>query len=209
MELMDDTLVIKQFEAEVAKYSGSRYGVAISSCTNAIFLSLQYLLSIGELKPGQTITIPSRTFLSVPCQLKICGFKINFKDIAWSGMYQLHPSRVIDCATRFTEDMFVGGNSLQCLSFQYRKQLKIGRGGMIITDDKDAVRWLSMARINGRHPGVSQTDEVLEFCGWNMYMQPCDAARGLSLLEALPKGPHSDVGSNELYPNISDQKVFK
>jgi dTDP-4-amino-4,6-dideoxygalactose transaminase len=206
---MDDTLVIKQFEAEVAKYSGAKYGVAISSCTNAIFLSLQYLLSIGEIKPGKIITIPSRTFLSVPCQIKHCGLKIQFHDYNWSGLYQLLPTRVWDGATRFTENMFIGKNSLHCLSFQYRKHLKIGRGGMVITDDKDAVNWLRMARINGRHEGLSQAEENLEFCGWNMYLTPEQAARGLSLLEALPKGSHPDCGSNLLYPNISKQKVFK
>jgi dTDP-4-amino-4,6-dideoxygalactose transaminase len=206
---MDDTLVIKQFEYEVAKYAGAKYGVSISSCTNAIFLSLQYLLSIGELEPGQTITIPSHTFLSVPCQLKLCSFKIKFEDKPWSGIYQLEPTRVFDCATRFTEDMFVGGNNLQCLSFQYRKHIKIGRGGMVITNDFDAVKWLRMARINGRHEGVSQADEELEFCGWNMYFTPEQAARGLSLLEALPKGKHPDCGSSETYPDISKQKVFK
>jgi dTDP-4-amino-4,6-dideoxygalactose transaminase len=105
--------------------------------------------------------------------------------------------------------MFVWGNALQCLSFQYRKHVKIGRGGMVITDDIDAVKWLRMARINGRHEGVSQADEQLEFCGWNMYMTPEQAARGLSLMEALPKEPHPDCGSSETYPDISKQKVFQ
>jgi dTDP-4-amino-4,6-dideoxygalactose transaminase len=205
---MNDMDVIKGFEEEVAKYSGAKYGVAISSCTNAIFLSLQYLKSIGELKDKTVITLPSRTFLSVPCQIKLCGLKIKFKDYSWSGIYRLEDTRIYDCATRFTENMFVGGNSLQCLSFQYRKQLKIGRGGMVVTDDKEAVRWLKMARINGRHEGVSQKDEELEFCGWNMYLTPEQAARGLSLLECMPK-VNPDCGSNLTYPDISKQKVFK
>ena len=206
---MKDMVVVDLFEKEVAKYSGAKYGVAISSCTNALFLSLQYLLSIGEIKPGKIITIPSHTFLSVPCQLKLCGLKIQFHDYNWSGLYQLLLTRVWDGATRFTENMFVGKNSLQCLSFQYKKQLKIGRGGMIITDDLDAVKWLRKARINGRDITKTQAEDELEFCGWNMYFTPEQAARGLSLLEALQKGPHPDCGSNKLYPNISGQKVFK
>ena len=205
---MDDTEIIDGFERKIAHFSGAKYGVSISSCTNAIFLSLQYLLSIGEIKTGDTITIPSHTFLSVPCQLKLCGFKIHFTNKKWSGMYPLCPTRVHDCATRFTEGMFIGGDNLQCLSFQYRKQLKIGRGGMVITEDKDAYEWLKMARINGRHEGVSQADEVLEFCGWNMYMTAEQCARGLTLFEALPK-KNPDCGSNETYPDISKQKVFQ
>jgi len=208
VENVDDMKVVNQFEEEIAKYSGSKYGIVISSCTNAIFLSLQYLLSIGELKKGDTIICPSHTFLSVPCQLKLCGFKIKFEDFTWSGIYKLDPTRVFDCATRFTKGMFVGGNALQCLSFQYRKHLKIGRGGAVITNDKDAVRWLKMARINGRHEGVSQADEELEFCGWNMYMTSEQISRGLTLLACLPE-VNPDCGNNELYPNISNQRVFK
>ena len=206
---MSDTKIIEMFEEAVAKFAGAKYGVAVSSCTNAIFLSLQYLKTVNELPEGKTITIPSHTFLSVPCQIKLCNCNIKFEDIEWSGIYQLKPTRVYDCATRFKKDMFLGGRALQCLSFQYRKQLKIGRGGMIITDDKDAVRWLKMARINGRHEGVSQADEELEFCGWNMYFLPEQAARGLTLLETLPPEGLPDCGSDKTYPNISNQRVFK
>ena len=205
---MKDMEVIESFEKAVAEYSGAKYGVAVSSCTNAIFLSLQYLLQKGELVKGATITIPSHTFLSVPCQIKLCNTNVRFEDIEWSGIYQLKPTRVYDCATRFTEDMFLGGRALQCLSFQYRKHIKIGRGGMIITDDKDAVTWLKMARINGRHVGTTQADELLEFCGWNMYLTPEQAGRGLSLLECIPK-KNPDCGSNLTYPDISTQKVFQ
>lgn len=205
---MKDIEVIEAFEQAVAEYSGSKYGVAISSCSNAIFLSLQYLKHISELKDSDTITIPSHTFLSVPCQIKLCNLKLEFDNVGWSGIYQLKPTRVWDCATKFTQGMFVGKNNLQCLSFQYRKHIKIGRGGMIITDDKDAVEWLKMARINGRHERIPQENDTLEFCGWNMYMTPEQAAKGLTLLECIPKH-NPNCGSNLTYPDISKQKVFK
>ncbi|GAH71217.1 unnamed protein product [marine sediment metagenome] len=205
---MNDMKVIEDFEQTIAEFSDAKYGVAVSSCTNAIFLSLQYLRSINEIKYS-IIKIPSHTFLSVPCQIKLCGLDVAFEDIPWSGLYQLYPTRVWDCATRFKKDMYVGQNALQCLSFQYRKHLKIGRGGMIITDDKDAVRWLRMARINGRHVGVTQGNELLEFCGWNMYMTPEQAARGLALFNALTSKDLPDCGSSKTYPDISTQKVFK
>jgi len=206
---MKDMIVVDLFEQEVAKYSGSKYGVAISSCSNALFLSLQYLKYVGEIKDGDTIEIPSHTFLSVPCQIKHCGLKIKFEDKEWSGIYKLEPTRVYDCATRFTSDMFIGGSALQCLSFQYKKQLKIGRGGCVITNDFDAVKWLRKARVNGRDITKTQAEDELEFSGWNMYFLPEQASRGLSLLEALPKGPHPDCGSNLTYPDISKQKVFQ
>jgi len=207
--MIKDMQVIEDFEQTIADFADAKFGVAVSSCTNAIFLSLQYLKSIGKLKDDDTITIPSHTFLSVPCQIKLCNLKVAFGNIEWSGIYELYPTRVYDCATRFKKDMYVGNNALQCLSFQYHKHLKIGRGGMIITDDKDAVRWLRMARINGRHVGTTQKDELLEFVGYNMYMLPEQAARGLSLFEALTSKDLPDCGSDKTYPDISTQKVFK
>jgi len=205
---MSDMEAIRQFEEEVARYAGSEYGVAVDSCTNAIFLSLQYLKSVGELHDGDVITLPSHTFLSVPCQLKHSGLRIQFCDIKWSGIYQLKPSRVYDCATRFTEDMFVGGNALQCLSFQARKHLPIGRGGMVLTNDFNAVRWLRMARINGRHEGVPRDLDELEVCGWNMYLMAEQASRGLTLLGWIPK-KNADCGSSDAYADISKMKVFQ
>jgi hypothetical protein len=45
---------------------------------------------------------------------------------------------------------------------------------MILTDDKDAVERLNELRLNGRD-------------GWNMYMTPEQAARGITLLEMQEK----------------------
>jgi len=205
---MKDMEIIEEFERLVAKYAGCKYGVAISSCTNAIFLSLEYLKYIDEIEIHDTITIPSHTFVSVPCQLKHSNFVIKFVDMDWVGMYQLKPTRIWDSATRFKKSMYVGGNALQCVSFQYRKILKLGRGGMILTDDKDAVKWLKMARINGKHPNVSRFDDEPEFPGWNMYITPADAARGIDLFMRLPDY-NDDVGSNLDYPNLSLYEVFQ
>ena len=205
---MNDIKIIDEFERAIAKYTGSKYGVAVSSCTNAIFLSLQYLKYIGELKEGTTIIIPSRTYHSVPCTLKNCGLNISFEDIFWDGCYLIYPTRVWDSAVRFTKGMFVGGNNLQCISFQYRKHIKMGRGGMILTDDEDAVRWLKQARFNGRHENISKFDDELEICGWSMYMLPEEAARGLTLFNLVPED-NPDCGGSEDYPDLSKQKVFK
>ena len=36
------------------------------------------------------------------------------------------------------------------LSFHIKKQLPIGKGGMILTDDQQAVEWFKKARYEGR-----------------------------------------------------------
>ena len=52
--------IVEGFEKLVAEYAGSKYAVAVDSCTNSIFLCLKYLNAAGE------IEVPKRTYLSVP-----------------------------------------------------------------------------------------------------------------------------------------------
>ena len=199
--------IIDAFEKKLAKYCGSNYGVAIDNCTNAIFLSLEYLKSIGEIKEGDDICIPSKTFVAVPMMIKHAGLNVKFRDINWSGEYNLLPTRIWDSATRFTKDMHIK-DSLQCLSFQYRKILKMGRGGMILTNEKDAKDWLMQARFYGRHVGISRYEDKHEILGWNMYMLPEYAARGMTLFSVLSDN-NDDCGCQDDYPDLSKQEIFK
>ena len=133
--------VIEKFERTIAKHCGSKYGVAVDCCTHAIFLSLIFLKEKGELKEGDEICVPSRTYRSVPLYVNHAGLKVVPVNVHWAGRYCLAPSRVWDSAVYFDKDIYVQ-DSFYCLSFQYRKTLPIGRGGMILTDDKDAVERL-------------------------------------------------------------------
>jgi len=74
-----------------------------------------------------------------------------------------------------------------CLSFHIRKHIPIGKGGMILCDDKEAYKWFRMARYEGRHiaDGVSYKEDTFDMIGWNMYMTPEQAARGLELFEKI------------------------
>ena len=130
------------------------------------------------------------------------GYSIEFEDYEWRGVYQLKPMPVFDSALRFRKGMYLGG--LQCLSFQARKLLNIGEGGMILTDDKDAVEWLKKARYWGR--GGSFRVEDIEMMGWQMYMTPEKAGRGLHLLEYIK--PDLADQHNE-YPDLRQCPVFR
>ena len=66
---------VEIFEEELCKYTGARYAVALDSCSNALFLALTYL----DIK-GKTITIPNRTYPSVPCEIIHAGGKVKFKE---------------------------------------------------------------------------------------------------------------------------------
>ena len=109
--------VIDIFEKKVAEFAGAKYAVTTDCCSHGLFLSLKYLHSIGEINNDTVITIPERTYVSVPMQIKHVGCKIEFKDYEWSGLYQLEGTRVWDAAVRWTKDMYVGKDALQVVSF--------------------------------------------------------------------------------------------
>ena len=129
--------IVKMFEEEVAHYSGAPFAVATNSCTNALLLCCEY-------HQAQEVTIPAQTYLSVPQAIIHAGGVVKFEDIEWKGVYQLKPYPIYDAAKRFTSGMYFPG-SYMCLSFHIKKHLKIGKGGMILTDDFEAYQWLKKA----------------------------------------------------------------
>lgn len=191
--------IVDYFEKLIASFCGSKYGVAVDSCTNAIFLSLKYLQYKGI--KCDTVNVPQRTYVSVPMQIKHAGYKVNFIENKWKGYYCLDPLPVIDSAQQFSKDMYVPG-TLFCLSFQSKKTIPIGRGGMILTDSKDAYLWLLANRHDGRNMYVDYGDiQNINSLGYHMYMQPCEAARGIELFYS-PK-LSTAVGGYLDYPDIS------
>ena len=191
------------FEKEIAEYAGSKYAVAVDCDTNAIFLVLKYL---NEYK--KVINIPKHTYISVPKIIITAGYKnIELGDREWSGLYQLKPLNLWDSAGRFTRNMYIGDGAFQTLSFQIKKRLPIGRGGMILTDDKEAYEWLIKARYDGRDITKSQDEDDISIFGYHMYMTPEDAARGLILFNHL-NGEHDDTHTSESYKDLTLNSIF-
>jgi dTDP-4-amino-4,6-dideoxygalactose transaminase len=191
---------VRNFEATVAEYAGSKYAVSVDSCTNALFLVCKYL---GV--EGKEVTIPSRTYVSVPNSIIHAGGKVNFKDYKWQGTYRLDPFPIVDGAKRFRRGMYEKG-TYHCLSFHARKHLAIGRGGMILTDDENAVKWLKMARFDGRHECKLEND-TFEMLGWNFYMTPEQASRGMWLMMMIGDD-NEDLKEIPDYPDLSKYKIF-
>jgi hypothetical protein len=96
-------------------------------------------------------------------------------------------------------------NSLICLSFHAKKTLPIGRGGAILTDSKKAYEWFKCARFDGRHE-VALDNDTLAFPGWNMYMTPEQAARGLELMQWIKD---ENIGSVDPYQDLSKYEFYK
>jgi len=197
--------IVKMFEEEVADYTGAKYAVAVDSCTNAIFLSLIYQ-SEQEGHDEQVVVVPKRTYLSVPMSVIHAGYTPVFKDYTWSGTYRLDPYPIIDAAKRLTSDMYVKDHFM-CLSFHIKKTLSIGKGGMILTDNKDAYEWFKRARYEGRSE-VGYKDDNVKTLGWNMYMTPQQASHGLALMQNYPQNV-PDLGENGGYKDLMENDVFK
>jgi dTDP-4-amino-4,6-dideoxygalactose transaminase len=199
--------VIDLFERQVAKYCGSPYAVAVDSCTNALFLGL-----IRKGFTNHIIKIPKHTYISVPQAIIHAGNKIKFIDKKWEREYSLcceyYRTLVQDCAQNFIHDSY-RKDFLCCLSFQIKKTIPIGKGGMILTDSKDDVVWFRKARYEGRDVTKPYDKDQIDFIGWNMYMTPEDAARGVILLEdhIINNRKQKTIGW-EHYTDLSKQKVF-
>jgi dTDP-4-amino-4,6-dideoxygalactose transaminase len=190
--------VVQMFEEEIANYCGSKYAVAVDSCSNALFLSCLY-------HKVQKVIIPQKTYLSVPQSIINAGGSVVLKDLEWSGNYYLEPYSIIDSALRFTSNMYIP-ETLMCLSFHFKKHLPIGKGGAILTDDIAAYEWLKKMRYEGRSETSYWYDEI-KFVGWNMYMTPSEAAIGLCLMQNISL-INEDLREPNGYRNLNDFLSF-
>ena len=200
------------FEEALCEYTGAPYAVTVDNCSNAIFLALKY-----EGITGDIITIPSRTYPSVPCEIIHAGGDVEFEPVEGNtitGAYRLGFTNTIDSSLRFTADMYIP-DTYMCLSFTGPyKHLKLGKGGAILTDDKDAYEWFKKARFSGRSECSYHVDNFDEnpVIGWNFYMMPEIATRGLLLMRQFynldgTKKHNEDVTMS--YPDLSKFKLWK
>ena len=82
----------------------------------------------------------------------------------------MYSTTIYDGAVRIKKNMYQA-DTFHCLSFHIRKVLAIAKGGMILTDDREAVDWFKRARYSGRR-ACSYHDDNFDMLGWNFYMMP-------------------------------------
>lgn len=200
--------VTEEFEKALADYTGAPYAVTVDNMSNALFLALYY-----EKVKGKEITIPARTYPSVPCEIIHAGAMVKFEPVEGTklkGMYQLKPTNVWDSALRFTADMYVPGQHI-CISFTGPyKHFKLSKGGAILTDSLEAYHWFKRARFSGRRE-TSYHDDYFDMLGWNFYMMPELAARGLLLIQQFYNMDGSKKSNPDLelpYPDLSKFEVY-
>lgn len=203
--------VVKDFEDAVKEYTGAPFAVAVNSCTNALFLCLEWKKHLKT--PIIEVTIPRYTYISVPMQIKHAGFEVMFSNYTWAhkGYYELEPFGIFDSARLFTSGLFdiPYGPKYQfvCTSHHWNKTLGIQQGGVILHNCADADKWFRRARFDGRSEGIAPSQDTFPMLGWHMYMSPEIAAAGLVRLASLPD--HNDPLPADNYPDLSQMEIFK
>jgi len=190
---------VKKFEKAIAEYYGAPYAVAVDSCTHAIELCLRYL------NPTHKITIPSRTYISIPFTLEKLGLAWEFADVEWSKAYNLGGTNIIDAATLFEKDSYVN-NSFMCLSFQYKKELSLGRVGAILCSNERDYETLKQMAYDGRTDDKPWAEQNIKYIGYHYYMTPETAQLGLEKIKDLETGK---LWTSQDYPYLPDMEVFK
>ena len=205
--------ITEDFEKSLSDYTGAPYVIALDNMSNGLFLSLYYENFIKKSIKNKIITIPSRTYPSVPCEIIHAGLNVQFELVQGKtikGPYNLKGSNVWDSALSFTADMYKPKTHM-CISFTGPyKHFKLSKGGAILTDDEDAYFWFKRARYSGRRE-CSYHEDHFDMLGWNFYMMPELAARGLLLMNQFytTKGEKKSNPDLELpYPDLSKFEIY-
>jgi len=190
---------VENFEKEVAKFFGAPEAIAVDCCTHAIELCLRY-------EKVKEITVPKRTYVSIPFLADKLNIDFTWKDEEWVDFYFLS-EKIIDAAVLWKRDSYIPGTHM-CLSFQFRKHLSLGRGGMILTDDREAASSLKKMSYDGRLPDVPWRQQNIATVGYHYYMTPETAQRGLDKLpDAIKVKPKQ--WSIMDWPDLTKMEVFK
>lgn len=196
--------VVKDFEQALCDYTGAPYAVAVNSCSMALLLAVKW--HVDKFYTRKPVSIPKRTYVSVPMSIIHAGAKVEFRDEKWSGLYQLSPLPIWDSARFFSSGMYMLGQ-MMCLSFHTTKILGDTQGGAILLNDDTAYKWLKRMRFDGRTEGVPPHLDSFTEIGYHCYMSPDVAARLLHKLSVLPS--YNAPLVNDHYPDLSSYEVFK
>ena len=191
---------IAEFEKQVANFFGSPYGVAVDCWTHAIELCLRE-------QKIQKFSTPKRTYISVPFLANKLNIDFEWRDEVWEDYYYLGDTNIIDAAVLWKKDSYIS-DTFMCLSFQFRKHLSLGRGGMILTDNEEAALRLKKMSYDGRLPDVPWRNQNISSVGYHYYMTPETAQLGLEKLPAAIATTPTKW-TVEDWPDLTQMEIFK
>ena len=88
----------KKFEEEFARYVGSKYAVALNSCTSGMFLSLL----VGGIKPGDEVITSPYTYVATVNIILHLGAKPVFADVQ-KETFNIDPEEIKKKITKKTK----------------------------------------------------------------------------------------------------------
>ena len=192
--------VVNKFENKIAEFFGAPYAVAVDCCTHGIELCLRQ-------QEVLTLIVPKRTYLSVPMVANKLNIRLQWNDEQWEDYYWLEGTNIIDAAVLWKKDSYIP-NTFMCVSFQFQKHLSLGRGGIILTDNKEAAIELKKMSYDGRLPNVPWRNQNIDTMGYHYYMAPEIALMGLNKLEKAINTPPKKWSIDE-WPDLTEMEIFK
>lgn len=199
-DYLDPFDAVADFERAVAHYTGAPYCITTDSCSHAMEIAFRLTFA------NNMVMFPAHTYLSVPMTLHKLNIPFMMTDESWSGEYEFTGSKIWDSARRFDRHMYRDGQ-VQCISFGRTKPLEIGRGGCILTDNRQLHEAASRMRMDGRDifkykPWARQGSFNV---GYHYYMRPEDCVTGLNLLHDKKFTPQLDAYYN--YPDCRELTI--
>jgi len=191
---------VNNFENKIAEFYNAPYAVATDCCTHAIELCLRH-------EDYNNITVPTHTYISVPFTLRKLNLNWKFEYQEWKDFYYLGNTNIIDAAVYWKQNGYIQ-NTYMCLSFQYKKQLSLGRGGAILLQNKEDYNILKRMSYDGRSPDKPWMKQDITTVGYHYYMTPETAKLGLEKLEKV-KNEISKQWNYADYPDLTQMSVFK
>lgn len=195
-----DFSVVTEFENKIAEFFGAPYAVAVDCCTHGVELCLRYT-------KATKIEVPEHTYISIPFLAQKLGIELEWKDENWEDYYYV-TDKVIDAAVLWKKNSYIPGTFMN-LSFQYQKHLSLGKGGMILTDNKEAAIELRKMSYDGRTREIGWRSQNISIIGYHYYLLPELAKLGLEKLpEAIKTKPKQ--WTVDMWPDLTEQMdVFK
>lgn len=190
---------VTELENRVAEFFGAPYALAVDSCTHALEICLRY-------EGYGRITVPTRTYISVPFLPMKLGIGWEWREEDWKDYYYLGNTNIIDAAVYWQRGGYIPGTYM-CLSFQFQKHLSLGRGGMILLDRKETKDYLIPYVYDGRMRETPWREQNIKMMGYHYYMTPETAQLGLDKLpQAIATEPRRWDTSD--YPDLRNMEVF-
>ena len=134
------------------------------------------------------------------------SLKLNWKEENWKDYYYL-TDKIIDAAVLWESDSYIP-NTYMCVSFQFKKHLSLGRGGIILLDDEKKALQLKKMSYDGRIIDVPWIEQDVDIIGYHYYMTPETAQLGLQKLpEVINTKPRKWKVAD--WADLTQMKIFK